>query len=87
MKEKLIIVVITVALQVAIFSAGYYRGKFSCVTSEANTIIKEVKHEAQSFANKPKSDDDVTERLCEWAKKRAKDEGRAFKSIPNNPCH
>lgn len=82
MKTKLIMFGLMCAFAGAIFLAGYFKGQSSCQKQQSNAIIKEVKDEAESFANRPKSDCDFINRVRKWAAIRAKDEGKPVKRLP-----
>lgn len=79
MKEKLIMLCLMVAFSAAIFFAGYFKGQGSCQSKQSAAIIKEVKNEAQAFANRPRTRDDRVDRLCNAARTRAKSEGKSLK--------
>lgn len=43
---------------------------------------KEIKDEAQAYANRPRTNDDLIERLCQWGIERRKSEGGAKQPVP-----
>lgn len=49
-----------------------------------NEAIKQV---AVTAINRPRTDDDVTSRLCEWAARQYKDETGEKLQLPNGPCN
>lgn len=83
MKTKLIMAALTGGFLLAVFYAGHFHGKASCQKQQSNQVIKEVKDEAQSFADRPRTNDDVVKRLCKWAAIRLKDEGQSVKQLPD----
>ena len=82
MKTKLIMFGLMCAFSGAIFWAGHFHGKAECQKKQSTVTIKEVKDEAQAFANRPKSDCDFINVVRAWAAMRAKSEGKPVKRFP-----
>jgi hypothetical protein len=51
---------------------------------KTNEAVKEVAHKA---VNRPRTDDDVTSRLCSWASRQYKHETGEKLQLPNGPCN
>lgn len=49
-------------------------------------LNKDALDQAKTYANRPRTDDDVTDRLCEWYKRAAKSEGKSDKQLLTMSC-
>jgi hypothetical protein len=69
-----------------IYLTGQSAGKATVENKVLKTEIKEVRHEAQSFADRPRSRDDRVDRLCRWAVIAGKNEGKPLEQLPAESC-
>lgn len=83
MKNYLILAALLGGFSLAVFYAGYTKGAASCQSKTSTATIKEIKHEAQSFADRPRTRNDRVDRLCEWAAAKLKDEGKPIERLPD----
>lgn len=82
MKDIIILAVLVAGYSAAVFYAGYTNGAASIVSKSQTETIKELKNEAQSFADRPRTRNDRIDRLCEWTATKLKDEGKSLKRLP-----
>jgi len=81
MKEKLIMFGLLAAFSGAVFLAGYFKGQGSCQVKQSNQVIKEVTKDAQSYANRPRSVDDIVDELCKRGIAAAKSDSTADRQL------
>lgn len=72
----------TLAACTAIYFTGLAHGEASCQTKTLKTALHEVKNEAQSYANRPRTNDDIIDRLCRLGIDALKREGGSKQQIP-----
>ncbi len=68
------------------YLTGRSHGVDSCQNKTLKTEIKEVRHEAQSFANRPRTRSDRVNRLCEWRGIVTKDKGQPVARLSAESC-